>query len=35
MVCLCVCFQIPLLPERLHIKLFIRVVELAQMGEGD
>lgn len=35
MVYLCVCVQVPLLPERLHFQLFICVVGLAKMGERD
>lgn len=35
MVYLRVCVQVPLLPERLHVQLFICVVGLAKMGERD
>lgn len=30
---MCVCVQVPLLPERLHLQLFCSVVGLAQMAE--
>lgn len=31
----CVCTQVPVLPERLHLQLLLCVVGLAQMGERD